>query len=68
MISIPNILKGKVLEIRAGMSSASIKIDLGNDQFITTVISKEDLELMGIEVGKEAWAIINSTDLRIGVD
>ena len=68
MISIPNILKGKVLEIRAGMSSASVKIDLGNDQFITTVIPKEDLELMGIEVGKEAWAIINSTDLRIGVD
>jgi molybdopterin-binding protein len=42
-------------------------IDLGNDNLIVSIISKDAISDLGLEVGKEAFAIIKSTEVIVGV-
>ena len=65
-LSARNVLIGKVTEIRTGIVTASVKIDLGNGQTISSVISKESVDELGLKVGEEAYAIIKSTEVILG--
>jgi molybdopterin-binding protein len=65
-LSARNVLVGKITEIRAGLVTASVKIDLGNGQTISSVISKESIDELGLKVGEEAYAIIKSTEVIVG--
>ena len=61
-----NILKGKVVDVQHGSAIARVKIDLGNGNRITSIVSLDWLEKMGIKIGDEASAIIRSTEVTIG--
>lgn len=61
-----NILKGKVVDVQPGAITAKIKLDLGNGNCITSIVSLDWLEEMGIKVGDEASAIVKSTEVMIG--
>jgi len=61
-----NILKGKVIDVQPGAITARIKLDLGNGNCITSIVSLDWLEEMGIKVGDEASAIVKSTEVMIG--
>lgn len=61
-----NILKGKVVDVQQGSAIARVKIDLGNGNRITSIVSLDWLEKMGIKIGDEASAIIRSTEVTIG--
>lgn len=61
-----NILKGKVVDVQPGAITARIKLDLGNGNCITSIVSLDWLEEMGIKVGDDASAIIKSTEVMIG--
>lgn len=61
-----NILKGKVVDVRPGAITARIKLDLGNGNCITSIVSLDWLEEMGIKVGDDASAIVKSTEVMIG--
>ncbi len=61
-----NILKGKVVDVQPGVITAKIKLDLGNGNIITSIVSLDWLEGMGIKIGDEASAIVKSTEVMIG--
>ncbi|WP_414530163.1 TOBE domain-containing protein [Nodularia chucula] len=67
-VSARNSLKGKVKEVTPGTVNAEIVIEIAPGVEVTSIITKSSYESMGIEVGKEVYAIVKSTDVLIGVD
>lgn len=66
-LSARNRLKGKILKVEEGLITASVKIDLGNNNTITAIISKEAIADLDLKKGDEAYAVIKSTEIIIGV-
>lgn len=67
-ISARNQLKGKVVNISKGAVNAIVTIDIGGGNKISATISLASVEKLGIEVGKEAYAIVKATSVMVGID
>lgn len=67
-ISARNALKGKVKQVTPGTVNAEVVIEIAPGVEVTSIITKSSYESMGLEVGKEVYAIVKSTDVLIGVD
>lgn len=65
-ISARNVLKGKVTEVTKGATTAHVKIDVGGN-VVTASITNESVDELGLAVGKDAFAVIKSSDVMIGV-
>lgn len=67
MISARNQLKGTITEIKEGSVNAIVKLDVAEGVGITSTISMEAVKELGLEVGKEATAVIKATSVMISV-
>ena len=67
-ISARNQLKGKIVSIETGSVNAIVHIDIGGGNVITSTISISVVKELGLEVGKDAYAIIKATSVMIGVE
>jgi molybdopterin-binding protein len=68
-ISIRNQLAGEITEVNLGAVMATVKIRLdGSDQIITSSITKDAAEELGLQPGMRATALVKSTEVAIGVD
>jgi len=67
-ISARNILKGKVKAITPGSVNSEVIIELPGGQVITSIITKKSVASLGLAVGKEAYAMIKSSEVMIAVD
>ena len=67
-ISARNQLKGKVLEVRKGATTAHVRIDIGGGQVITASITNEAVDDLGLKAGMTATAIIKASEVIVGVD
>ncbi len=67
-ISARNNLKGIVKTIEEGLITSKVVIDLGNGNEIVSIISKDSIADLGLEVGKVAYAIVKSTEVLVGVE
>jgi molybdopterin-binding protein len=65
-LSARNQLKGKILKVEEGLITAKVVIDLGNNNIISAIISKDAISDLGLKPGKEAYAVIKSTEVIIG--
>jgi molybdopterin-binding protein len=62
-----NQLKGKIVEVTKGTTTAHVRIDVGG-QVITAAITNESVDDLKLEKGKDAYAIIKSSSVMVGVD
>jgi len=67
-ISALNALKGTIKEIKTGEIIAELVIELADGNQITSVITKNSAEHLGLTVGKKVTAIIKATNVMVGVD
>ncbi len=67
-ISARNTLKGKVVEVVEGAVNGIVKIDIGNGNIITSSITNNAIKELGLEVGKEAYAVIKASNVMVAVD
>jgi len=65
-ISARNQLKGTVLEVKKGQTTAHIRIDLGNGSTITSSITNEAVDELGLKTGDKVTAIIKASDVMVG--
>lgn len=65
-LSARNQIKGKVAAVEAGAVMAKVKINIGGGNTITSLISKESVEDLGLKAGDEVYAIVKSTEVMIG--
>jgi len=66
-ISARSIIKGKVVEITKGATTAHVKIDIGG-QVITSAITNEAVDALKLAKGQEAYAVIKASDVMVAVD
>lgn len=59
-LSARNQIKGKLVEVRKGSTTAHVRIDIGNGVVITSSITNEAVDDLGLRVGDEAIAIIKA--------
>ena len=59
-ISARNQLTGKVSRVVAGAVNNEVELTLEHGEILTTVITKESCDVLGIREGKEAVAIIKA--------
>jgi molybdopterin-binding protein len=66
-ISARNRLKGKIVEVRKGATTAHVKIDV-NGTVVTSSITNEAVDELGLAKGMEAYAVIKASDVMVAVD
>jgi molybdopterin-binding protein len=67
-LSARNQLKGTIVEVRKGVTTTHVRIDIGDGRIVTSAITNESAEELDLAVGKEAYAVIKSSDVMIAVD
>jgi molybdopterin-binding protein len=68
-LSIRNQLTGEITDVNLGAVMATVKVRLdGSDQVITSSITKDAAEDLGLAVGQRATVFVKSTEVAIGVD
>jgi len=66
-ISARNVLKGRIVDITKGATTAHVKIDVGGT-VVTSSITNAAVDDLKLAVGKEAYAIVKASDVMIGTD
>jgi len=67
LMSARNQLKGKITDVKKGVTTTHVHIDIGG-QIITASITNESADELKLEKGKTAYAIIKASSVMVGVD
>ncbi len=67
-ISARNALKGTVKSVVTGAVNDEVTIEVAPGVEVTAIITKASAESLGLEAGKEAYAIVKSSDVMIAVE
>ena len=65
-ISARNQLKGKVVAVQKGQTTAHVCIEIGGGAVVMSSITNEAIDDLGLKVGDDAIAIIKASDVMIG--
>ena len=66
-ISARNKLKGRIVEVKKGATTAHVKIDIGG-QMVTAAITNESVEELNLAPGQTAYAVVKASDVMVGID
>jgi molybdopterin-binding protein len=67
-LSARNVLKGKVLEVKRGQTTAHVKLDAGGGIVISSSITMAALDELKLKQGDAAYAVIKASDVIVGID
>jgi molybdopterin-binding protein len=67
-ISARNQIKGKVVEVRKGATTSHVRVDIGNGQIVTSSITNEAVDDLGVATGHTVTVVIKASDVMIAVD
>ena len=67
-LSARNNLKGKIKAIDVGAVNVDVVVEVAPGIEISAVITKKSCDRLGLEVGKEAYAVVKASNVMIGVD
>ena len=66
-ISARNRLKGKIVEVKKGATTAHVRIDVSGT-IVTASITNEAVDELKLKVGETAYAVIKASDVMVGLD
>jgi molybdopterin-binding protein len=64
-LSARNQISGKIVEVRKGQTTAHVRIDIGGSVVITSSITNEAVDELGLKVGDNAIAVIKASDVMV---
>jgi molybdopterin-binding protein len=64
-LSARNQLKGQIIAVTKGQTTAHVRIDIGNGVIVTSSITNEAVDDLGLKIGDEAIAIIKASDVMV---
>jgi molybdopterin-binding protein len=67
-LSARNQLKGKVVEVAKGATTAHVRIDVGGGTVVTAAITNEAVDDLQLKVGDQAYAVVKASDVMVGED
>ena len=66
-ISARNILKGKIVDVVKGQTTAHVTIDVGG-AIVTASITNEAVDELRLATGDQAYAVIKASDVMVAKD
>jgi len=66
-LSARNQIKGKVLEVKKGATTSHVRVEIAPGQVITSSITNEAVEDLGLKTGDAAIVVIKASDVMIAV-
>jgi molybdopterin-binding protein len=67
-ISGRNFIKGKVLDVEKGATTANVHVEIAGGVVLTASITNEAVEDLKLEKGLSVYALIKASDVMIAVD
>ncbi len=67
-LSARNILSGTVVEVTRGAVIAKVRVDVGDGNVITSTITLDSADDLGLEPGKHVHAIIKASEVILATD
>ncbi len=67
-LSARNILNGTVKDIKKGAVAAQVKIDIGGGQIITSTVTVDAVNELGLQVGGKVSAVIKASEVILAVE
>jgi molybdopterin-binding protein len=67
-ISARNQIKGTVIEVKKGATTSHIRVDIGGGQIMTSSITNEAVDDLGIKAKGHVTVVIKASDVMIAVD
>jgi molybdopterin-binding protein len=64
-LSARNQLKGRIVEVRRGTTTAHVRIDIGNGVIVTSSITNEAVDDLGLAAGDAVAAVIKASDVMV---
>ena len=67
-ISARNQIKGTVVEVKKGATTSHIRVDVGGGQVVTSAITNEAVDDLGLKASSQVTVVIKASDVMIAVD
>lgn len=67
-ISARNQIKGTVVEVKKGATTAHVRVDIGNGQIVTSAITNEAVDELDIKAKGHVIVVVKASDVMIAVD
>jgi len=61
-------MEGVIKEIKKGEVAATVKVEVTKPSVITSMITRDAVDSLGLKVGQKVKVIVKSTEVMIGVD
>jgi molybdopterin-binding protein len=66
-LSARNQIKGTIVDVRKGVTTAHVRVDIGGGVIITSSITNEAVDDLGLAPGQIVLAVIKASDVMIGI-
>jgi molybdopterin-binding protein len=67
-LSARNQIKGTVSDVKKAATTAYVKVDVGGGQIVTSSITNEAVDDLGVKAGSRVTVLIKASDVMIAVD
>ena len=67
-ISARNQIKGTVVDVTKGATTSHIRVDIGGGQIMTSSITNEAVDDLGLVKGGQVVVVVKASDVMIAVD
>jgi molybdopterin-binding protein len=67
-ISARNQLKGKIIEVKKGATTAHVRLEIAPGQIVTAAITNEAVDELGLKSGDAAIALIKASNVMIAIN
>ena len=67
-ISARNQIAGQIVEVKKGATTAHVRLEIAPGQVVTSSITNEAVDELGLKVGGTAIAIVKASNVMIAVD
>jgi molybdopterin-binding protein len=65
-LSARNQFKGKIVDVREGVTTSHVRVDIGQGVIVTSSITNEAVADLDLKTGDEALVIIKASSVMIG--
>ena len=66
-LSARSVLKGQVIEVKKGAVAAQVRVDIGGGNVLTSMVTVDAVEDLGLTQGDQVSVVIKSTEVMLAV-
>jgi molybdopterin-binding protein len=67
-LSAKNQFKGKITDIKEGVVTGIVTVDIGGGNIVTSSITMDSIKSLDLKVGKEVLTLVKASNVMIGLE